>query len=566
VRRRLRPFLPLIWAGGVVLASWSPLASLLPVLGVLKGPLAAVLLVVAAGVAATRFRDDRPEGAVATRSEPAWPSRLAARPLLLLAIGFVALAAVGLAYTSRLRASGDEPHYLIMAQSLWREGDLDLADNYAREDYQEYTPGPVRPHYGAPRRDGRSFPAHSPGLPVLLAPVYAAAGRAGCVMLLALMAAGVAVAARSLALRQTGSGEAALVAWAAALGPPVFFYAFHVYTEVPSALCVALALLLLWPAPPTVPSAVGAAFLAAALPWLHVKMAPAAAALAVIALARAGSRARIAFLATAGAMALGFAAYYQAIFGHPSPLAIYGGVPAESNGSPLRAAVGLLLDRSFGLLPHAPVWLLAIAGVVAVRRPFSPRAWPFGLVGAAILAPVLPWRMWWGGQCPPARMLVPLIPVLAVAVAVRCTPPTRGLARWRVALLTLGFALALFASVDPGRLLLLNRGNRPTRLWAALSGPVPIERYLPSLTYSDAAEWRVAVVWTAALVALLVLDRLALTRDGADRLFRGLGLPVVFFLTIGVLVDGWARAGTSATAAPATAPGTPPASDSDAEG
>src|SRR5262249_38588990 len=188
----------------------------------------------------------------------------------------------------------------------------------------------------------------------------------------------------------------------------VFFYSFHVYTEVPSALCVALALvLLLGPAPPTVPSAVAAGLLASALPWLHVKMVPCAAALAVIAVARTGARARDAFLATAAAMALGFAAYYQAIFGRPTPLAIYGGVPAGSNGSPRRAALGLLLDRSFGLLPHAPVWLLALAGACAVRRPFGPRAWPLVLVGAAVLAPVLPWRMWWGGQCPPARFLVP---------------------------------------------------------------------------------------------------------------------------------------------------------------
>src|SRR5262249_8089505 len=285
-----------------------------------------------------------------------------------------------------------------MAQSLWREGDLDLADNYAREDFREYTPGPVRPHYGAPRRDGRPFPAHSPGLPVLLAPLYAAAGRAGCVILLALMASGMAVAARSLALRHTESGGAALVAWAAALGPPAFFYAFHVYTEVPSALCVALALLLLLgPAPLRVPAAVAAALLASALPWLHVKMAPCAAALAVIAVVRTQSRARVAFVATAAAMALGFAAYYQAIFGRPTPLAIYGGVPADSNGSPLRAVLGLLLDRSFGVLPHGPVWLLGLAAMSAVRRPLGRRGWPFVLVGAAILAPVLPWRMWWGG-------------------------------------------------------------------------------------------------------------------------------------------------------------------------
>ena len=85
--------------------------------------------------------------------------------------------APGKRFATRLRATGDEPHYLLMAQSLWREGDLDLRDNFERRDYLEYTPGPVTTHYGTPRRDGRPFPAHSPGLPFALAPLYAIGGR-----------------------------------------------------------------------------------------------------------------------------------------------------------------------------------------------------------------------------------------------------------------------------------------------------------------------------------------------------------------------------------------------------
>src|SRR6185369_2825760 len=91
-----------------------------------------------------------------------------------------------------------------MAQSLAREHDLDLRDNYEREDYREYTPGVVAPHWAAPRADGRPFPAHSPGLPFLLALPYALGGRAACAMVLAVMAAALTVQARALALRLTG--------------------------------------------------------------------------------------------------------------------------------------------------------------------------------------------------------------------------------------------------------------------------------------------------------------------------------------------------------------------------
>ena len=126
--------------------------------------------------------------------------------------------------------------------------------------------------------------------------------------------------------------------------------------------------------------------------------------------------------------------------------------------------------------------------------------------------------------------------------------PRLGLARWRVPLALLGFGLALFMTADPGALRLLNRANRPTRIWAALSGDVPIGPYLPSLTLADPVEARVALLWVAALGLLLALHVLAQSRDRVDRLFRGLGLPVVMLLGLGMAVDGWARAGQPAGA------------------
>ncbi len=169
--------------------------------------------------------------------------------------------------------------------------------------------------------------------------------------------------------------------------------------------------------------------------------------------------------------------------------------------------------------------------------------WPHLLVGLAVLAPVLVWRVWWGGQCPPGRFLVPLLPILAAALALRLAEPARGLARWRAALLALGLGLAAFMVAEPGRLLLLNRGNRPTRVWSALSSETPVERYLPSLTLPDPAEARVALVWLGAFLAVLALDTLAKRHDRIDGWFRGLALPVLALLAIGLGVDGWARAG-----------------------
>lgn len=519
----LEPFLSSAVLFGL---AWSaPAAKLLPGLGIVRGPLGWVLLAVGAALTVGRCLPVR----AWLRSPPS--------DLLVFLLAAAVNLGVGLHYAANLRVSGDEPHYLLMAQSLWREGDLDLRDNLAREDYREHTPGPITPHFGAPRPDGRPFPAHSPGLPLLLAPIYAASGRLGCVAFLGLLAAWLSLEVRVLGRSLLGPGPD-LVAWLVTTGPPVLFYAFHVYTEVPAALAVALALRLLLGA--TGPAgAVAAGLAASALPWLHLKMIPAAAALGVVALARLRGRPRAWFLGVSGAAAFAFLAYYGLVLGTPLPTAIYGGLPVDlSFRTPFRALAGLTLDRSFGLLPHAPIFLLGLAGIPALCRR---KVWPVPWVALSVLVPLLTWRMWWGGQCPPGRFLVPLVPFLALAAGACVADSTRGLARWRVPLAVMGLALAVFMAAKPGNLLLVNRGERPTRVWAALSGDVAVGRYLPSLVSADPAETRTAVVWLALLAGLFALHGAAGKSDRVDRLFGGLTLPLALLVAGVALVDFWAK-------------------------
>jgi len=391
----------------------------------------------------------------------------------------------------------------------------------------------LRPHWGAPRADGRPYPAHSPGLPLLLAPAYAALGREGCVLLMALVAAAAALVCRQLAFQLTQDAQATLAAWLSALGPPLFFYSFHLYTEAPSALAVGGSLLLLLGKPGTAAAAL-AGLLAATLPWLHVKMIPAAAALGLVGLLRLRGPALAAFLLVAGASALAFGLYYWHAFGVASPLALYGGVPADAR-VPSWRSLGLFIDRSFGLLVFAPVFLLALAGLPGVLR--RREAWPHALVGLAVLAPLVSWRMWWGGQCPPARFLVPLLPLLVVALSLRLVEARTGLARWWSGLFVTGAVLAAVSVAEPGARLLLNRGNRPTRLWAALSQGTSIGDYLPTLTHASEREARLALVWLVALGLLLVLDRVATRRPRVDLAFSSLAAAVVALLLVGVVID-----------------------------
>jgi hypothetical protein len=557
----VRSLFPLLPALAVVLVARVGAArDIVPGLGLFTGPLAPILIALAVAVAGLRGRRLRVPRA------PSW---------LLLVLPLVALSAVGVRYVESVEASGDEVDYLLMAQSIWREGDLDLRDNFERGDFLEYVPGVRRMPGGARRADGRSYPTHSPGLSLLLAPAYALGGRKGCVVLLSLLASVLGLLVHRLARRAGADESGALLAWAAAVGPPVFFYSHFLYTEVACAVVIALALLLLLGAPGPLGASV-AAVLLAALPWMHVKMGLVPVALGAFALVRQRGRTRLAFAAAAVAMAAVYFGYYLSVFGHVSPLARYGSrVPTPmARMTPGRTLLGVFLDGGFGLLVYAPVFVVGLAGLARLGRRPAER-WAYGLVALAVMVPVLAWKNWWGFS-PPARFLVPLVPVLAVAAAVRVSDlPTHGLARWRGALLLAGYGLAFLMSAEPRAMWMVHTRDGDLHALELLGGDASPARYLPRLTSrrgSDEPPWRppvaevrVALVWTVALFVLLGLDRLSRSRRSVDAAFLGLALPLALLLAGTVAVDRWARVGEPPGTAVGAAEQSPPLTDDEAD-
>ena len=85
---------------------------------------------------------------------------------------------------------GDEPHYLIIAQSLWRDGDLRIENNHQRGDYREYFGGELRPDYLKRGADGQIYSIHLPGVPAVIAPVLALGGYGLVKIVLALAVGG----------------------------------------------------------------------------------------------------------------------------------------------------------------------------------------------------------------------------------------------------------------------------------------------------------------------------------------------------------------------------------------
>ena len=228
----------------------------------------------------------------------------------------VALVCWALTTHGKYSDSGDEPHYLMVMQSLVTDGDLDLSNNYAEHQGRVFGADALAPgQHIESTLDGRMFPVHDIGLPVLLAPVYLLATHVSrlvspsllqgfrmtpglfaysIISLFMIAIASTAAAIARSALIETGieaglASGAVLVAW---LSPPVLSNSFLVFPEV-IALCVTAAALRVAVTRSAHVSR-GALFAVAlslgCLPWFHRKYVIYGAALFVVVLWRLRTR------------------------------------------------------------------------------------------------------------------------------------------------------------------------------------------------------------------------------------------------------------------------------------
>ena len=225
---------------------------------------------------------------------PRWRAALA-HPARAPWIAFTCAALVYGAASYRLAPlgpGGDEPHYLVIAQSLWRDGDLRIENNHLRGDYLEYFGGALRPDYLKRGQDGQIYSIHLPGVPALIAPVLAIGGYGLVKAVLALVSAGATAAAWRTSFLLAGSAAAAWFGWAAVgITAPFLLLSFTVYPDGPGAVVVLLAFaaIVRLQARPTRAASwwLAVGLLPALLPWFHPRFAVLAAALGLVFAARA---------------------------------------------------------------------------------------------------------------------------------------------------------------------------------------------------------------------------------------------------------------------------------------
>ena len=326
---------------------------------------------------------------------------------------------------------GDEPHYLLITQSLLHDGDLDVENNYAHGDYREYYGGPLRPDYRIRGRHGELYSIHAPGIPVLVLPAFALGGYRAVVVFLVFVSAVACALAWWLAWCATRSYAAAWFGWAVVVcAAPILLESFTVYPDGPAAGIVLTAFWALWRLDAgETPSARawllhGAAL--SALPWMHTRFALLGAVLGLLIVVRLlqtrNAVGVVPFLAVPVVSAVGWMAAAYAMYGTPNPAAPYGGQSDTSLAFLPDGFGGLLFDQGFGLIATAPALAIAIVGLPRIRR----FAVEWGITAIIYAAAVGSYAMWWAGTSAPARFLVPVLLPLAIPAAVAWQYASRG--------------------------------------------------------------------------------------------------------------------------------------------
>ena len=156
-----------------------------------------------------------------SRPTPTVRPVLRSAALFALLLGVYA-ATAGLDAAGGLRFAGDEPHYLLAAESIVSDRDIDLRDEYLRAEYRDWHSRPLSTD--GQLVEGRLHEPQGLGFPLLIAPAYALGGAEGVELFLAAIAALAVALAYRLALRVVPDPWALGAALAVGLSPPFIAY------------------------------------------------------------------------------------------------------------------------------------------------------------------------------------------------------------------------------------------------------------------------------------------------------------------------------------------------------
>lgn len=477
--------------------------------------------------------------AVVRRLAP-WTERLRPWHVGLGFLGLYGLMAFEVLFPT-LGLTGDEPHYLVVTQSIVEDGDVNVYNNYLGRTYRRFlrpSAGPLAIHAWPGRAPDTWYSIHAPGLSVWLAPFYAFAMKTGLPVEAVARGAMALVAAWAMAglwalLRQMGHSPGRALAGTAVVGlsGPCFFLAYHLYPEMAAFGLMVWAFRGWWAGPYRPTRLLLAGGMVGLLVWLGLKYVAVLLAWGLLSVWRMRRpelrRPMGAFLIPVVASLGLYEVWIVDLYGQVNPLAAYvGGSRREETWANVRwllqdtslwrtrgsTLLDYFLDQRDGLLPLSPVYAGGLLGLAygCLRGGNALRAAAFLMaahVGFYALSTIR------GGFSPPARPITPVVWTLALGLPVAWDR----LGRWgRNGLVIAGIWSVLLpwrmASIPPS---IYQSTNRDTPVRAGLvfehmsNLRVYLPDFLPSYTKGVAGFWLPNYVWGLGLatVGLFILVR-----------------------------------------------------------
>jgi hypothetical protein len=474
--------------------------------------------------------------------------------------GVVVLVLWGLITHGTSAGTGDEPHYEMITHSLAFDHDVDLTNDYNNPNnlalFGRYEAGT----HVQPGKDGVLRPVHDIGMPLLFAPYYAVAykiaeqviahvpapwlARARLnftvvvrhLLSFAMIGLTATIAVKLFTIFSTLSHSSRRAfAWAAlmVLSPPILSHSFLFFTEIVSAF---MALhVFLWIRRERGAGEAGRAgqvqalLVGAATGYLllvHARNAGLIAGLIILVIRRAkrwnDRRLIIAFMGGAVLLFAVRTGVNHHFWGTwlTTPHERFGSVDGWRpfvTESATRLA-GWLFDQEHGLLPYAPIYLLAPAGWLILWKQNRELCIDISVVVAAYVGvmtmPVLNVHGWRGGWTPAARFLVPVAPFLAILTfaavgQLRRLPP--------IVIAIAGVQLCLDAVLWQRPGLLWNNGIGTSALLMFLDrGTGWLSTFIPSvLTPLDGLTIALVAIMTIGWVLLTAWMRSTFTTEAA---------------------------------------------------
>ncbi len=355
--------------------------------------------------------------------------------------------------------SGDEPHYLIISQTLLKYHSLNVMQDYTHRDYFQFYPLLIEPHitYNAL---GQVLPLHNIGAPLLWLLPFALLGRLGAVWFIALVTVLLIIILYRLLLLMGISKQTAFrVCLAYSIASPFYIYSHLTFVEPIGALACVYAVYVLWQPKLSWQTLTVSAVLLGILPWVHMRLALLEIPLTILLLGKIYQRYRfrnwhyyIAYLLPLLILSLALEIYSYQVWGTLNPAA------NQINGNskpfevmPFLGMVGMFFDQEHGILLNFPIFLLLLPGILlTLKRRFVSYHLLVLVVSLPYIVAFTSFRHWSGGWCPPGRFLLTLLPLFAfyLAYALEHVDALWSRILWCIAL-CYGFVYCLLSLLPP---------------------------------------------------------------------------------------------------------------------